>query len=92
MADISSITLPSGNTYYFKDTTARNTGKVSGIKGNSESSYRTGNVNLTAANVGAADLSNLVTSISSSSTNAQYPSAKCVYDIIGNVETLLAAI
>ena len=92
MADISSITLPSGDTFYFKDITARNTGKVSGIKGNSESSYRTGNVNLTAANVGAADLSNLVTSLSSSSTNTQYPSAKCVYDIIGDVESLLAAI
>ena len=36
--------------------------------------------------------SNLVTSISSSSTNTQYPSAKCVYDIVGDIETLLAAI
>lgn len=39
------------------------------------------------------DLSNKVTSISSSSTDTQYPSAKCVYDIVGNVvsalETLL---
>ena len=35
---------------------------------------------------------NLVTSVSASSTNSQYPSAKCVYDLIGNVETLLAAI
>lgn len=34
----------------------------------------------------------LVTSISSSSTDAQYPSAKCVYDLIGDIETLLAAI
>lgn len=92
MADISSITLPSGDTFYFKDTTARNTGKVSGIKGNAESSYRIGDVNLTPANVGAAALSDLVTSLSSSSTNSQYPSAKCVYDIIGDVETLLAAI
>ena len=33
--------------------------------------------------------SNLVTSISSSSTDTQYPSAKCVYDMIGNVETIL---
>ena len=33
--------------------------------------------------------SNLVTSISSSSTNAQYPSAKCVYDIVGNIESIL---
>lgn len=36
--------------------------------------------------------SNLVTSLSSSSTDTQYPSAKCVYDIIGNLETLLASI
>ena len=36
--------------------------------------------------------SNLVTSISSSSADSQYPSAKCVYDIVGNIETLLAAI
>lgn len=91
MADLSQLEL-NGVTYNLKDTTARNTGKVSGIKGSSESSYRIGNVNLSAANIGAADLSNLVTSISSSSTNTQYPSAKCMYDIIGNIETLLAAI
>ena len=36
--------------------------------------------------------SNKVTSLSSSSTDTQYPSAKCVYDIVGNVETLLAAL
>jgi hypothetical protein len=35
---------------------------------------------------------NKVTSISSSSTDTQYPSAKCVYDIVGDIETLLAAI
>ena len=32
---------------------------------------------------------NLVTIISSSSTDTQYPSAKCVYDIVGNIESLL---
>lgn len=32
---------------------------------------------------------NLVTSISASSTDIQYPSAKCVYNIVGNIETLL---
>ena len=36
--------------------------------------------------------SNLVTSISSQSTDAQYPSAKCVYDIVGNIETLLQGV
>ena len=35
---------------------------------------------------------NKVTSLSSASTHDQYPSAKCVYDIIGDVETLLANI
>ena len=33
---------------------------------------------------------NLVTSLSSSSTDTQYPSAKCVYDIVGDVESALA--
>jgi hypothetical protein len=36
--------------------------------------------------------SNLVTSVSSSSTDTQYPSAKLFYDTVGNIETLLAAI
>ena len=35
---------------------------------------------------------NLVTSLSSASTDTQYPSAKCVYDIIGDVETLINAL
>ena len=47
---------------------------------------------LSSAINGKQDTSNLVTSLSSSSTDTQYPSAKCVYDIIGDVETLLAAI
>lgn len=36
--------------------------------------------------------SNLVTSVSSSSTDTQYPSAKCVYDIVGDIETLLSQV
>lgn len=36
--------------------------------------------------------SNKVTSLSASSTNTQYPSAKCVYDLVGNVEDLLEAL
>ena len=36
--------------------------------------------------------SNKVTSLSSSSTDDEYPSAKCVYDIVGDIETLLAAL
>jgi hypothetical protein len=34
-------------------------------------------------------LENKVTSISSSSTDTQYPTAKCVYDIVGDIESLL---
>lgn len=41
---------------------------------------------------GKQDEANLVTTLSSSSTNSQYPSAKCVYDIIGDVETLLSEV
>ncbi len=41
---------------------------------------------------GKQDEANLVTTLSSSSTNSQYPSAKCVYDIIGDVKTLLSEV
>lgn len=35
---------------------------------------------------------NIVTTIDSNSTDSQYPSAKCVWDIIGNMETRLSNI
>lgn len=38
------------------------------------------------------DKSNKVTSLSSSSTDTQYPSAKCVYDLLGDIETLINAL
>lgn len=45
---------------------------------------------------GKENISNKVTTISSTSTNNQYPSALCMYeyidDKIGNIETLLAAL
>ena len=41
---------------------------------------------------GKEDTTNKVTSLSSSSTDTQYPSAKCVWDLVGDIETLLAAI
>ena len=41
---------------------------------------------------GKEDTTNKVTSLSSSSTDTQYPSAKCVYDLIGDIETILASI
>lgn len=39
--------------------------------------------------LGIEDINNKVTSISSLSTDDEYPSAKCVYDLIGNIENLL---
>lgn len=41
---------------------------------------------------GKENTSNKVTSLSASSTNEQYPSAKCVYDLIGNIESLLSEV
>lgn len=41
---------------------------------------------------GKEDISNKVISLSSSSTDTEYPSAKCVYDLVGDIETLLALI
>lgn len=41
---------------------------------------------------GKENISNKVTSISAQSTDAQYPSAKCVYDLVGNIEALLALV
>jgi len=38
------------------------------------------------------NVSNKVVGISSSSTDTEYPSAKCVYDIVGDIETLLGGI
>lgn len=41
---------------------------------------------------GKENTSNKVTSLSSSSTDTEYPSAKCVYDLVGDIETILASI
>lgn len=46
----------------------------------------------TGAITGLQTTSNLVTSISSASTDSQYPSAKLVYDTIGDVETILSTL
>ena len=37
-------------------------------------------------------VANITTSLSSSSTDAQYPSAKCMYDLLGDVESLIDAL
>ena len=36
--------------------------------------------------------SNKVTSIDENSTDTQYPSAKCVYDIVGDIESILTTL
>ena len=52
--------------------------------------YTEGEVNTLLGN--KQDTSNLVTSLSSSSTDTEYPSAKCVWDMVGDIETVLASI
>ena len=41
---------------------------------------------------GKENTSNKVTSLSSSSTDTEYPSAKCVYDLVGDINTVLATL
>ena len=62
---------------------------------NNESILGSGNITISGGSgdvSGKEDKSNKVTSLSASSTDTQYPSAKCVYDLIGDVESLLASI
>lgn len=47
---------------------------------------------ITEAVTGKVDTTAIVTAITSSSTDSQVPSAKCVYDAIGDIETLLSQI
>lgn len=74
-----------------------NIGTVTGVKMNNGSAISPVNGVVDLGTVitsvsGKEDTSNKVTSLSNSSTDMQYPSAKCVYDLIGDIETLLAAI
>ena len=48
--------------------------------------------NETELNTKKEEISNKVTSLSSSSTDTQYPSAKCVYDIVGDIASTLDTI
>ena len=47
---------------------------------------------ITDDDLGYETTTNKVTSLSSTSTDSQYPTAKCVYDLVGNIETLLSSI
>ena len=66
------------------------------IVGGGGSSYTAGDgidiTNDVISVTGKVDTSAITTSISSSSTDTQVPSAKAVYDIVGNIETLLSKI
>lgn len=64
----------------FSGSGANLTGIVKSVNGN------------TGAITGIQTTGNLVTSVSSSSTDSQYPSAKLFYDTVGNIESLLASI
>ena len=48
--------------------------------------------NINSALSGKENTSNKVTSLSDQSTDSQYPSAKCVYDLVGNIESALNTI
>lgn len=73
---------------------------VTGIKGNAESSYRTGNVNLTPANVGAAaashkhpiaDVTDLQATLDGKAAKSHTHSASEITDFTTKVKTLQAA-
>lgn len=65
---------------------------------NNDAGYLTSSTGVTSVNgstgavTGLQTTGNLVTSVSSASTDAQYPSAKLFYDTVGDIETLLASI
>lgn len=60
-----------------------NSGGVTGVKGNSESTYRTGNVNITPANVGAVATSSVKTSYQSSPSSGQIYDAAYINNLAG---------
>ena len=68
-----------------------NTQAVTGVKGNSESSYRTGNVNITAANVGAAtsDHTHTTTIAADSGTSALNMAANTTYKLTAGGSTFI---
>lgn len=76
----------------------KNVGTITGINMNGTSKGTSGVIDLGTVITshqdisGKEDASNKVTSLSNSSTDTQYPSAKCVYDLVGNIESLLQEI
>ena len=73
----------------------KNAGTITGITMNGASKGTSGVVDLGTVVTdvsGMENTSNKVTSLSSSSTDTEYPSAKCVWDLVGDIETILASI
>ena len=76
----------------------KNAGTITGVTMNGASKGTSGVVDLGTVITSHQDISgkentsNKVTSLSSSSTDTEYPSAKCVYDLVGDIETILASI
>lgn len=70
---------------------ARKNGSWEEVSHQSLSAYRTASAQ-DVIDGGKESASNKVTALSSASTDSQYPSAKCVYDMVGNIETLLSQI
>ena len=72
---------PSGQSFNVMD---GEDGAVTGVKGNSESTYRTGNVNITPANVGAVPTSNIKNTYQSSPTaNTEVYDAEYINNLAG---------
>lgn len=76
----------------------KNAGTITGVTMNGASKGTSGVVDLGTVITAHQDISgkentsNKVTSLSSSSTDTEYPSAKCVWDLVGDIETILASI
>ena len=87
--NISAYTKPSGGIPATDMTTAVQTslGKADSALQSVTSQDVTGALGYTPENA-----ANKVTSVSASSTDTEYPTAKCLYDLVGDVATLLAAI
>lgn len=79
MADISKITLPNGDQYNIKDSTA-----VRGVKGDAEASYRTGTVNITPTNLGLGTAALLDSASTVTNSSTTLPTGAAVLDRINN--------
>lgn len=79
MANISKITLPNGSQYDLKDNSA-----VHGVKGNAESVYRTGNVNIQPSDLGLGTAAMLDSSAAVVDNSTTLPTGAAVSSRINN--------